>query len=278
MQDVEHQVERWRVAAATVKGEGHSKSGADCDDSYFVGQTSNGYLAAIVSDGAGSAEFGGFAARDICLSGEQFLADLENMSAPAGAEAPCQEGNASHEAQHHLIELEQLVQNRLAVARDRLLEHAAKASSDPKNYLATVVGVVAHPGIGVLIFHLGDGAATVFAPSGEALITSQPMNGEYLNQTYFLVEDWWKEHLRFCRSTALPVGSIFMMTDGVTELAYHRHGRVLSPSASFFGPLQAFLCARKRQESEAAMCRLLDTERARDLVDDDKTLLWIRAS
>ena len=279
MQQAQSQVEKWQAAAASVKGEGHIKDGAECDDAWFVGQSSNGFIAAIVSDGAGSATFGGLAAREICASATQLVHDLEEASLPSADEgALCKEENDNTEVEAFWAGVQELVEKHLAVTRERLIEHASTNACNPSSYLATVVGVIAHADFGVMAFHLGDGAATVFDTEGVELLTSQPENGEYLNQTYFLVEDWWKEHLRVTKSASLSIGSIFLMTDGVTELAYQRRGRTLSPSPTFFGPLISYFPSRTRMVRESAIQKFLDTERARELVDDDKTLVWISPS
>lgn len=275
MQDLSSQVDQWRIAAASVQGESHAKSGVGCEDCFKVGQTPNGYLVAIVSDGAGSAVHGCLAAKQICSYAEDMLADLSMRSFPTITEDVCRQGGVFQQSQ--FADLEAFVANKLNLARDGLLEHARNFGLDPSSYLATVVGVIAHAEVGVLIFHIGDGAVSIFSDN-KMIVTSQPENGEYLNETYFLVEEWWKDHLRFFRSASLPIGSIFLMTDGVTELAYHREGRELAPAYGFFAPLDAFLSIRNSVDGEAALRKVLDTERARDLVDDDKTLVWIRRS
>lgn len=264
---------RWRVAAASVTGEEHSKRGAACEDSYSVEQTLNGFVVAVVSDGAGSAACGGVAAEKICTSVEQMCRQLESGSLSVKVDEICHDVDSFQDDQFG--KLEDLVMRHLTLARESLLEHAQASGQSASSYLATVVGVIAQAELGVLTFHLGDGAVSVLDDEGETLLTSQPQNGEYLNQTYFLVEEWWREHLRFSRSASLPVGSLFLMTDGVTELAYHRQGRELTPAAVFFKPLNAYLMTRSREDGEATLRRILCSDQARELVDDDKTLVWI---
>ena len=125
------------------------------------------------------------------------------------------------------------------------------------------------------MFHIGDGATAVFDRDGNEIFTSQPENGEYLNLTYFLVEDNWREHLR-SNVVYGAVSEIFLMTDGVTDLGYVRNGRVLTPESKFFKPLSSFLCKKERYVGEAALKRSLDSEGARELVDDDKTIIWMK--
>jgi hypothetical protein len=218
---------------------------------------------------------GAFAARTICDAFAELIAPLSKLTASASKAIACESANGAGQPQEPWSEILMQIDARLTTARSRLIDHAIDNGAQPDDYLATVVGVVAHSGLGVLAFHIGDGAITVFGKSGEELLTSQPENGEYLNQTYFLVEEEWRLHRRIAEVRDGQLGSIFLMTDGVTDLAYHRQGRTLSPESGFFAPLTEFLACRPRTAGEAGIARILDAERARELVNDDKTLVWL---
>ena len=262
---------KWKLAAVSVTGESHTLEGADCEDAFFVDQTKNGFVVGVVSDGAGSARFGGTASRLICRRFELLTEELSQIVIGDRFESQSQ----LSEQTFLWAEISKLLENALNDARTTLFETAVSHQADPNDFLATVVGVIAHPIIGVTVFHIGDGAATMFDSKGSEIFTSQPENGEYQNLTYFLVEDNWQEHLRgdVIHGT---VSEIFLMTDGVTDLGYVRQGRILTPEKKFFGPLSSFLCKRDREVSEAALKRSLDSEGARERVNDDKTLIWIK--
>lgn len=265
---------RWRVAGASVTGLSHQKADQPCDDAWFAAQAPNGLLVAVVSDGAGSARMGGFAARAICDAFKKLLASLSAFD--FGTESVDDETTEGEQAATQWHDILPRINDCLTAVRSELIEHAATNAGEPDDYLATVVSVIAHPAKGVLCLHIGDGAITIFRDDDKELLTSQPDNGEYLNQTYFLVEDEWKLHCRVVDHPSERIGSIFLMTDGVTELAYHRRGRILTPESKFFVPLAEFLMTRTPESGQAGIARILDAERARQLVDDDKTLVWIK--
>jgi hypothetical protein len=257
---------RWRVAATSVTGVGHLEAGQGCDDAWFIGETRNGIVVAVVSDGAGSAPMGAFAAQTICTSFEELVTGLVTDGG---------ETSAVEQTDTYWDKVLSDVDACLTRARTKLIDHAASSNRGADDYLATVVGVVADPVSGVLCFHIGDGAITIFDAGGAELLTSQPENGEFLNQTYFLVEEAWQLHRRVARLSGRSAASIFLMTDGVTDLGFHRRGRILTPEPAFFAPLTAFLQSRPRDVGEAGIAKVLDAERARELVDDDKTLVWL---
>lgn len=262
---------KWKLAAVSVTGLSHVADETACEDAFFVDQADNGFVVGVVSDGAGSARFGGDAARLICEHFRQFFGQLAALEIDGGREA-----EAGADDPHPCwSEISRLLEGAFDAARLGLLDLAAANDAEPADFLATLVGAVAHPLLGATIFHIGDGAASLFDPSGGELHTSQPENGEYLNQTYFLVEDHWKQHLRI-NTILQQLGEIFIMTDGVTDLGYVRSGRTLAPEERFFRPLSAFLDGRSREAGEAALVRTLDSDAARERVDDDKTVIWMR--
>ena len=64
--------------------------------------------------------------------------------------------------------------------------------------------------------HLGDGlAGIVHAADWPAALLSQPQNGEFANETFFVTEDDWRAHLRFMEAPGLRVGGVVaLLTDG----------------------------------------------------------------
>lgn len=278
-------VSGWRFAAASVTGQAHIEAESECEDAWYCGQTGNGFAIGVVSDGAGSAAQGGYAARQICAAFASLAPELARIEVPLSpapvAEPPAAPASEPEEglpetAQPDWSAVLHLVRECLVKVRTELAGHAAEHDHSIDDYLATLVGVIAHPDCGVLVFHIGDGAVTIFGEDGEPLLTSQPENGQYLNQTYFLVEEEWEQHCRTTDLIGLGRASIFLMTDGVTDLAYHREGRSLRPEARFFLPLVEYLEARPREAGEKGLHGLLDTERAREMVNDDKTIVWMK--
>ena len=56
----------WRWAAASEIGTSHLRSGDRLQDAYAVSRMSDDHIFAVVSDGAGTAEFGAYGAWLVC--------------------------------------------------------------------------------------------------------------------------------------------------------------------------------------------------------------------
>lgn len=278
----------WRFAAASAIGPAHLAANGICEDAWFCGEATNGIAIATVSDGAGSAKHGALAARRICDSFAQLLAKLEAMPFAQSAESitalePAakltkRRKKAAPRPPSGWEKVVPLVHQSLKDVRASFSAEAESETLNLDDYLATLVCVIAHPVLGAIIFHIGDGAVVVFDAQGTTACISQPENGEYLNQTYFLADEDWEQHCRTLEVPAAQVDTIFLMSDGVTDLGFHRKGRELTPEDGFFRPLCSFLDCRNREEGERGLAAMLDSARARELVDDDKTVAWMKRS
>jgi hypothetical protein len=254
----------WRYAGVSVTGPAHSEEGGACQDAHKIVEGLEDSIIAIVCDGAGSTRLGGTAARMTC---EALPCLLRNRLVPSSvnvASVP----RALVWARRELI-------GALGEVRALLLRHALEQNVDPDELLSTLVGVIAHPRFGGIFFHVGDGAGLSFDRDGTLVALSPPANGEYLNTTYFLIENDWRRHLRF-RFFASGFKSIVLMTDGVTDLALTRKAaRAVVPFEPFFGPVLRFLTSCEADAAEQGLHAILDGEAARAKVDDDKTFVWL---
>jgi serine/threonine protein phosphatase PrpC len=224
-----------------------------------------GYLVAVVSDGAGSTTSGGIAAKLICDELPRKV-----------IESVCSLGDEACSDLRCMAHMRRALRASVGAVRQSLVSLAQQTRIPADELLATLVGVVAHPELGGLFFHIGDGAAIAFDDNGNDLALSPPENGEYVNTTYFLIEEQWKTHLRF-RFFESGFKTIFLMTDGVTDLSFVRDGKGLTAFKPFFQPISSFLSSSDRQTGEAALADALNNEVARAKVDDDKTLVWAEA-
>lgn len=242
----------WRVAGTSVAGPCHAND--DCQDRHRVQVTPGGVLIAVVSDGAGSARFGGEGAALLC----EHVADA--LARHIGAARP-----RDVDADALAFAVEQGVSTARIAAQAMGAEHGLGLEA----FHATLVGAVAVPRKGGLFFHIGDGAALAVAPEGERWLMSPPSNGEYADTTFFFTEDAWRDNLRF--SPIEPgYDTIFVMSDGVTELGL----KGAEPFMPFFEPIARFLAQASREDGEKALEATLDSEAVRERTADDKTLVW----
>lgn len=251
----------WRFAGASVTGAYHELRDEPCQDRHRVQVTPGGALIAVVSDGAGSARFGGEGAAMLCTQVAAALAKAIGKGKPKATRATLLKGCRA-------------VCAGIAAARAQALDEVPP-DAGLYDYHATLVGAVVLPGKGGLFFHIGDGAA--LAVNGERWAMSCPRNGEYSYETYFFTESDWRRNLRF-KLIEPGFDTIFVMTDGVTDLGLRNMAGKPEPFMAFFEPIGRFLAGATREAGEAALAGTLNTPAARERSNDDKTLVWAQAT
>ncbi len=249
----------WRIAAASVAGFSHEEAGTGCQDAYEVRITENSFLVSVVSDGAGSAPRSIEGARIISSDVAHFVAAkasaLSNtFGLPLDEPIVCE-----------------WVQSGVALARERLSQRAAETNGSLGDFHATMVGTIVGLSGGVF-FHIGDGAAcAVRADNLEDAVVSLPENGEYANETFFVTEREWCDHLRLT-SFGPAYDMIALMSDGLTPFALTSGSP--KPYRPFFEPLAKHLAAHTREDGERALIATLRKPEIRKITGDDKTLVW----
>ncbi len=239
----------WRVFSASATGKRNLDAGAAGQDaSHCV--VADDLLIAVVCDGAGSAREG--------HTGSDFIAR-------ALAARLAQDLQAERDAP-----LESLIRGAIEAVRSRLAELAASRALELHDFSCTLVGCVASRG-GGCFFHIGDGFAIQQGPAGDTVL-SRPENGEYADETYFVTDENWVDHLRLTALAAPERGAVIgLMSDGTAPFAVNRaRSGFFRP---FIDPIADFLGAATAPSGNEALRRLLESPRACEISTDDKTLL-----
>lgn len=254
----------WLIGKASVLGKGHADGGLPNQDAVCVMTSPDGkILAAVVSDGAGTASKSATGSQTIAVNLAQCLLQAGMR---AGTALPRPEVLADSVRACIIATRQQL---------DATGEHL-------RDYHATLVGVLItqHGGC---VAQIGDsiGLASCFATvkdsAGKTHAEYFPENGytlfeaergEYANETHFFTEANWSKHLRL---HPLPekTDGIVLMTDGAADLAM-RNGGVFR---GFLGVLmQNISSAATSNERDIIIERALADRRTYVVTGDDKTI------
>jgi hypothetical protein len=183
----------WKVMGASVPGSTHIRDGKGCDDaSWWIGDADLMCLA--VADGAGS--------RPLAARGSRIAVDTtaelaQALQDDAGLEKDPQEWLAAV----------------FAEVRRRIMEAAGGQEHDYRDYATTLAVAVLMSGT-VAIGQVGDTIAVVGGPCGYASIAPAP-RFEYANETAFVTNDDFADHLRMATIPADGVDEVYLSTDGL---------------------------------------------------------------
>lgn len=243
----------WRWAAASAIGTSHIRSGARIQDACAVSCVGKDSIFAIVSDGAGSAEFGAYGAwitcRHLTVRFREWL---------------CACGEFPHD---------QVLVDWIDDLRDQITAAAIRRESTPRQFAATLAALLASPDQ-VLTMHVGD--SSVVGRRGSSWdVLCWPENGEYASTTYFITDDPQprlvidrgpREHDAFA-----------LFSDGVGDLALSQSHQ--TAHLKFFEPMMRPIDRAPGSGRLVELSKKLELYLASstvcDRTDDDKTLVLI---
>ncbi|WFU50727.1 PP2C family serine/threonine-protein phosphatase [Sinorhizobium terangae] len=247
----------WRWAGARSIGTSHLKNGTACQDYACAKQflTDDGpVMAAVVSDGAGSASRAEIGSRMVCFS---FL-------------RACREFLIRESLQSLS---EEIVWDWIDSIREGIGVRAQFADLRPRDFAATLIAVLAGPENSIVI-HVGDGAA-VLKRSGSDVweVPSWPYQGEYASTTSFITDD--PQPRLSVVSIDDTVDEFALFSDGIERLVLDHAAKL--PHAPFFNRMLAPLKASSEfgddKQLSMALQSYLDSPSVCDRTDDDKSLI-----
>lgn len=243
----------WRWAAASVTGTSHIRAGDRRQDACAVSVMSGNCIFAIVSDGAGTAEFGAYGAWITC----RFLTLRFREQLRKNPELPPGE----------------LLYDWIGELRERIAAIAAQRESTPRQFASTLAAILVSPHQ-VVTLQVGD-SGVVGRNGGEWEVLCWPENGEYASSTYF-VTDYPKPRLNIAR--LLREDDAFaLFSDGVGDLALSHTKQAAHPN--FFDPMIRPVDGTsdhgRLAELSTKLAKYLAGSKVCERTDDDKTLILI---
>lgn len=243
----------WKYAAASVIGTSHQKSREGvCQDSHAVRYLVRpAVLAAVVSDGAGSASH--------AHAGSRLTCDLI-MSEIADATTD------------QLFE-QSFAHNTLGRIQARLSEEADRRGLAIRDFACTMLVAIAAPHT-TAFWQIGDGAMCFGEPGAERYhYAFWPEKGDYANVTYFVTDPKAHDELQF-DTVEIEAAEIALFSDGIERLALDFvAGEV---HTGFFNGLFPHMRALPEGFSADLSKRIdefLGSDRVNQRTDDDKTLV-----
>ena len=245
----------WTWAAASCKGVSHSNSGTRKQDAQITKLfgPENQTIGCIVSDGAGSASFGGQGASIICRSFGRLITKHQETS--TGIPTP-------EDALSWVDD-----------TRSVILDCAERRDLIPRDFAATLVLAISD-GANSLFVHIGDGGIVIRETETQSWICpTWPNQGEYASSTFFLTDDE-PPPIRICM-IEMPIDALAVFTDGIERLALDFSER--QPHRPFFDamiqPVTGADGFGRNKLLSSGLQRFLDSDRVNERTDDDKTLV-----
>lgn len=207
----------------------------------------------VVSDGAGSATYGGQGASLACRTVSQSVVRYLRLTG-------CLPSNYQ-------------IEDWVDAARDQIIATALRRSISPREFAATLI-VSISDGEETIIAHIGDGCTVLRdIASGEWIAPSWPAHGEYASTTHFITDEPTVQ-LRITRYSA-TIDALVSFTDGLERLALDFVD--CKPFTPFFmtltRPIFQLPQAGRNKKVSQQLALYLGSESINQRTDDDKTLI-----
>jgi hypothetical protein len=245
----------WTWAVACRRGISHEKANVRLQDAFkcFTAPTQSKPLVIVVSDGAGSAAFGGEGASLICrtltVCTRQYFSSADALPT------------------------DDLLEGWLKYIRDLIEIVASRRNLLPRDFAATLILLISS-GLESVVLHIGDGCAVLKDEDTNTWIApSWPYHGEYASTTAFVTDEPSPNACIVRHLKSISAVSVF--SDGLERLALDLKAR--QPFAPFFDSIIAPVIGSALMGKDTDLSGKLDAFLGSDGVnsrsDDDKTLV-----
>lgn len=244
---------QWRWAAASVVGTSHVSAGTRKQDAFVVKQLTPHDLLVIVSDGAGSASFGGQGASIVCRHLSRCCAEWFAVQ----SEAPTDE----------------VLRGWIDEVRDRISLAAERRGVARRQFAATLAFGL-QCGSELIAIQIGD-SCLVARAGDEWEVILWPESGEFASTTYFVTDD--PEPRLTIRRVCTQFDALAAFSDGLEMLALRHSDQ--SAHKPFFRPMLKPVDEAegvgKQHHLSSALAQWLGSSAVCDRTDDDKTLILL---
>jgi serine/threonine protein phosphatase PrpC len=192
------------TAGAFVVGSGHDKERVPCQDfTYTLHQDKTSVMA--LADGAGSSSHSSIGAQISCKVSSKWIA------------------NHFDEYFYNIDGLADGL-NKILLKR---LKIAAKENDISIKQLQSTLQIVALKKNRFIVAHVGDGVIGV-VKNNNLQVISEPNNGEFVNQTYFIGSKLATQHIRIRKGYLDEIDGFVLMSDGSAESLYNKKEKQIS--------------------------------------------------
>ena len=243
----------WRWAAASSIGTSHIRFGDRLQDAFAVLALSEDHVFAVVSDGAGSADFGAYGAWIVCRKLKVRFRHwfMDNEVLPG----------------------DETLMGWIDDLRICISTIAKRRNTTPRQFAATLVALVISSSE-VLALQIGD-SAIVGRSDSEWKVICWPASGEYASSTYFVTDE--PKPIPNIVRKAREHDAFALFSDGVGELALSQSEKAAYPR--FFEPMirsvDASTDTGRLPDLSRELRAFLSGDAVCERTDDDKTLILL---
>ena len=284
------QITTWHTLSASVVGTSHQKASRGCEDKSNHYECQNGTLLIAVADGAGSASHASDGAQCAVNKALEIIKDsFEQEGEPTNQEEwgnrlmrvldivhtslqQLADDNLSEHTEFKSTQIIEPVMTLPFINKDSEIEEDTKKisfSPSLREYATTLLLAVV-TSQWIAIAQIGDGMVVVQDNNRKLQMLTKPEHGEYINETNFITDPKYREHIQFFIDPDMSVKGIALLTDGLQMLALDFVAN--KPHEPFFLPLFK-IAATQTASANQELENFLSSERVCERTDDDKTIV-----